>query len=732
MLLSLNSLIQWQVTEECLKTERVLWIDDVKTGLWTIDIYDNKAWPVFQVYEDIELALADDRARIIPKAEDFLPLWAPDDEYLKKHNKRGKKNYSLILSLVTDGEPQVYNRQTRGRMVAELAERTGTRKAQIYKILRRFWQGGCVPHATLPKYYMSGQTQERQGRERKLGRPNDESRRTGIPIGRNVTPKDKECFRFGIKEFFKKGIATDLPDAWQRTKEKYFNCGYKELPDGTLVPVLPPANQLPTLRQFKYYYYKNRNVKAEIIATSGEKAYESNNRPILGDATLKAFGPGSSYQIDATVGDIYLRCYLNRNLIIGRPVIYIVVDVFSRLIVGFAVTLEGPSWAGAKLALESAFSDKVEFCRQYGVKIIDAEWPVKGKCESLVGDNGEIAGYNANSLIDPLVIGVANPPTDRPDMKGIVESRFPILKQIAIAWVPGAVRHIRKRRGSDYRLDATLDLNQFRRLMIECILHYNNCRRIEKYRLNKHMISDGVEPVPIKLWKWGMQKLIGRLRPENSEVLRINLLPRSEASITPEGIRFRGVHYTCMTGLQEQWFTRLKGKRAKRTEIFYESLVNRIYLRLARGRRFETCVLTEADRRFNGLDWYELLDFFELKKQATKAAETDQQQAAAEFHARADRIISEAKEMNQSISAGYTSSNKARTQGIRGNRQSLKLHERKHGLHGSSPDNSSNNPVPIIPIDKIRKRKAGTGYVPPARPYDEIRQTRQEAKKHDK
>jgi hypothetical protein len=60
---------------------------------------------------------------------------------------------------------------------------------------------------------------------------------------------------------------------------------------------------------------------------------------------------------------------LDRKLIIGRPVIYIVIDVFSRLIVGFAVTLEGPSWAGAKLALENAFSDKASYCKQFGINI---------------------------------------------------------------------------------------------------------------------------------------------------------------------------------------------------------------------------------------------------------------------------------------------------------------------------------------------------------------------------
>jgi len=35
--------------------------------------------------------------------------------------------------------------------------------------------------------------------------------------------------------------------------------------------------------------------------------------------------------------------------IIGRPVIYAVIDTFSRLIVGLNVSLEGPSWTGPML-----------------------------------------------------------------------------------------------------------------------------------------------------------------------------------------------------------------------------------------------------------------------------------------------------------------------------------------------------------------------------------------------
>ena len=60
---------------------------------------------------------------------------------------------------------------------------------------------------------------------------------------------------------------------------------------------------------------------------------------------------------------------LDRNRIIGRPVIYAVMDVYSRIITGLYVGLEGPSWLGAMMALDNMVADKVEFCKQYNIDI---------------------------------------------------------------------------------------------------------------------------------------------------------------------------------------------------------------------------------------------------------------------------------------------------------------------------------------------------------------------------
>jgi hypothetical protein len=50
-------------------------------------------------------------------------------------------------------------------------------------------------------------------------------------------------------------------------------------------------------------------------------------------------GPGDVYQIDSTTADIYLVNSLSAKIPIGRPTLYLVIDVWSGMIVGFNLTL---------------------------------------------------------------------------------------------------------------------------------------------------------------------------------------------------------------------------------------------------------------------------------------------------------------------------------------------------------------------------------------------------------
>ena len=146
-------------------------------------------------------------------------------------------------------------------------------------------------------------------------------------------------------------------------------------PDGQSRPVMPPANQLPTYRQFRYWFQKDGDLARSLKAREGNHRFNQSHRGLGGDAASIAFGPGAVYQIDSTKGDVYLVSQFDRSKVIGRATLYLVVDVFSGMIAGFYAGLENPSFLAAALAIENAATDKVGFCADYGIQITAEEWP---------------------------------------------------------------------------------------------------------------------------------------------------------------------------------------------------------------------------------------------------------------------------------------------------------------------------------------------------------------------
>ena len=120
----------------------------------------------------------------------------------------------------------------------------------------------------------------------------------------------------------------------------------------------------------------------------------------------------------------------NANWIIGRPVIYFVIDVFSfRMIVGLYVGLEGPSWYGAMMAIENTDRDKEQYCKSFGIEITREQWPSEHLPQMLLADRGEFEGYNSDRLTNAFNLHVENAAPYRADWKGIVEKYFDIFQK---------------------------------------------------------------------------------------------------------------------------------------------------------------------------------------------------------------------------------------------------------------------------------------------------------------
>jgi hypothetical protein len=406
----------------------------------------------------------------------------------------------------------------RGKVIDQIYRQTGVSKWLIYQNLRRYWHGGQRPNAVLPRFVnCGGAGKVRRSSESKRGRPRNLTKSKNEPPGVNVTDEMRRLFRLGIKAYFeaeKDSAKRTLKESYHLTIERFFNKGYESV-NGILIPVTPLACDVPTFEQFRYWFEKDGNSDKSLKIRVGIRRYELKYRALGGDAAADVFGPGSVFQMDSTIADAYLVSSIDRKRIIGRPTLYLIIDVFSRLIVGFCVVIESASYSSAVLALENAAQDKVEYCKSFGIDISEEEWPCAHLPEKLVADRAELLGKKSNHLVDAFGIQISNTPPYRADLKPFIERLFRSINEGLIHSLPGAVPKPHQRGDRDYRLEAALTLHEFRKAIIYFILQHNRSR-IERFRPKVFMVTDAVEARPIDLWAWGIQNRSGHLFKRDS------------------------------------------------------------------------------------------------------------------------------------------------------------------------------------------------------------------------
>jgi hypothetical protein len=582
------------------KIERVLWLHPEDGGFFAIDIKDPKALPVYrsgaylrQLERDgaIDATVADPWANIWP-AEDSIPL---------KHRLMRDKNWSLLRPIILD-QPAIFTEAGRGKWVTILVKAKSLTHRTIYRLLRRYWERGLSPNALLPDYInCGGPGKVRKETSKKRGRPS-----RAVP-GVNVSAAMRVIIKQTITREFARNPAMTLQDAYTNMLRRYFSNSVVDLETGR--QKLDINEEAPSFGQFLYWYRKESDVFTVRRKRVSARRYDKDMRAILGSSTAQANGPGSRYQIDATIADIYLVSRYDRSKIIGRPVLYVVIDVFSRMIVGIHIGLEGPSWVGAMEAISNAACSKVAYCKKFGIDIAEEDWPSVGLPDVLTADRGEVLSDNADALALNFGVRIENTPPYRADWKGVVEQRFKLIAAKFKAYTPGYVQpDYQERGGADYRLDATLDIDDFTRAIIAIVRYYNTSHPIKDYEKSSDMIAGKVKPVPVDLWEWGISNRSGKLRHYPERVIRQTLLPSDDARVTPMGIKFQGLYYSCSLAIEEHWFARARQNSTWKVRVSYDPRdMDHIYLHHAKvGSKFVDCTLTEKSRHHAGRTLWEI------------------------------------------------------------------------------------------------------------------------------
>lgn len=529
-------------------------------GHYTVlcDINDEKSWPFVETTDRIRERLSvnePEETRLVVELDDpYSPLSLPARK--NDDSAQLERDWKLIQPLVTGVTAyRVMLPDYRNHILNSCAALHGTTRQKLTRALKRYWKRGLTldalrddrhkcGHRGLPRTY----TNKKPGRPRKDGH-------TGVPL----TVAVRKLLNIAADYYLAAPKKRSMQDALDRIAE-HFGEVHKVDSNGATVYVGISRADLPTIRQLRHQITQRSFVEVQ-KAKFGARDFELYKRQFTGRADQHVTGPGDEFVVDATIADVYLVSQFDRTLIVGRPTVYFVVDAFSRLIVGMYVGFEPPSWIAALVTLTNVVAPKVAWCAQYGIEITENQWPSHHLSSVLLGDKGEMISSDSGRLVDKNLVHLDNPSAWRPDLKALVETRFNMIKAKFSAFAPGFVEKDFGERGRrDYRLDSALDINDFTRILIWAVLQYN-AAPIASYPTSPEMIAEGRAPTPLNLWKFGSAARSGVLRTVSIDEVRRSALPRVPASVTHQGIKFRGAFYECDTALRDDWFDKARQGR---------------------------------------------------------------------------------------------------------------------------------------------------------------------------
>jgi putative transposase len=291
--------------------------------------------------------------------------------------------------------------------------------------------------------------------------------------------------------------------------------------------------------------------------------------------------------------------------------------------------------------------------------------------------------------------------------------------------LPGAVNQRHERGDKDERIDAVLTTNDFRKIVIHFVLAYNRSI-IERFRFQEFMIVGNVEARPTDLWEWGIKNRAGHLRTLSADALRLNLLPRGEATVTERGVRFEKLYYTCTASELGQWQVKARVHRSWKVEVAYHPHHTEI-LYLVNGDRYEPCSLMQSNLHFGGRAWRELQDLKVIQSFRKDGSATAELQTRTDCDTQIAAIVSEAMQRREGVEP--PPSKAAAVADIRENRMEERDRERaiaaaQHVVAPEQPDN-------VVPIQTIPVSDEGyvPGYVPPPSDFNLLRAQRAKHRK---
>lgn len=539
---------------------------------------------------------------------------------------------------------ELWDRAKRAPLLKEHAEYLGVSTKTLFDDLRLYWTGGQRQEALLGSYWNCGRLDETSDGVVRVKVHGDEGSvvsvfapGNGRARGRRPQWEDYEPFvmtsalRKNLIAHARKLYLEDERVSVRQVADEVVRKHFSQRDDaGKLLKaadgsaVLYPLGTRPTHDQVRYLISKSISPAESHRKRVGESQYFNNHAGAAGSVHDDCSGAGDVYEIDATVVDIHLVARHDRTAVIGCPTLYLVVDRATNLIVGFYASLESAKWEEAKQAVLSVCGDWEALCKRLNVKYIPEAFPARGIFPNRwVGDRGELLGFNSDILSSGLGQQVQNLPARQARRKCRVEGNFHTTAVVIKDNAPGykLPRNARKRQGKKYEKDACLTFEEFLAIYLRQIMSHNLKASSSKFiapefRATKQM------PSPVNLWNFDVERNVGALAFQPYESARRALMPVDKATVTRQGIVFKGLRYEFREAANLGWFSRASLRGEWQVQVaFSPNLVDTILIHddSDSTRTYEGQLTKEYMNHFSGYSFPEVVGMEPQRQQSEKA-----------------------------------------------------------------------------------------------------------------
>lgn len=249
----------------------------------------------------------------------------------------------------------------------------------------------------------------------------------------------------------------------------------------------------------------------------------------LGVATTRIL---ERVEMDHTPLDLFLideRTWLP----LGRPTLTVVIDHYSRMLLGYYLSFGNPSAAAVVAALRHAILPKIPTVITIPELRPENKWPCYGLFKELYLDNGlEFLGKDLESVALDLGFGLLFCPKRTPHFKGVVERYLKTVNYHFVHQIPGAsFARFHKREDYDPLEHTLLTLGEFQQLFEKWV--------VDMYAQTVHR---GIGTTPMHRWQEGAQTWEPKLPPDLRSLQR-RIGQTTECKLRKGGITVHSIRY---------------------------------------------------------------------------------------------------------------------------------------------------------------------------------------------